>query len=179
MPAKKAPAATTARPAVSRPPTRQSAPASYDSGEHGGDEQEDSVASKADAFDTAKATGLGIPVGDWEARILEMVIEKKAEKGESVKVTYEATTTDEDSEAYGKKSSQWYQIFDKDGNIGKGVGFLKTDLEKLGVDEEGRKYANLESTLEQISTEQPLVNIKVKQNGQYFNVYLQGLAEAE
>jgi len=155
----------------SAPPARKTAPA---------EEEHDAPtpsASKADAFDEVAPGGaLGIPPGDWECRIIEMVYEKNT-KGESVKVTYEATAVDEESPAYGKKSSQWYQIFDKDGNKGKGIGFLKGDLEKLGVDEEGQKFANLEDTLEQITAEQPLVNVKAKQNGQWLNVYLQGLVD--
>lgn len=167
-------AAAPAKPAT--PPRRAAAPPpeTEQEHEHNGDENEG--ASRADAFDNAPKSANGIPVGDWEARITEMVYQKN-EKGESVKVTYEATTQDEESEAYGKSGSQWYQIFDKAGNLGKGVGFLKADLEKLGVDEEGQKFSNLESTLEQITAEQPLVNIRVKQNDQWTNIYLQGLIE--
>lgn len=172
MPVRKAPvaaAATQAAPKTSLP-RRSTLP--VEEQEETGNEN----ASRADAFDAAAAGGVGIPPGDWEARILEMVYEKNT-KGESVKVTYECTTADEESPAYGKKSSQWYSIFDKDGNVGKGVGFLKTDLEKLGVDAEGQKFANLETTLAEITEAQPIVNVKAKQNGQWLNVYLQGLVE--
>lgn len=172
--AKSPPPAAAARRPATPPPARQrqAAPPPDEDEQTTGNEDQ----SRADAFDNAKATGPGIPVGDHEARILEMLYEKTV-KGESVKVTYEATTADEESEAYGKKSSQWYQIFDKDGNLGKGVGFLKADLEKLGVEEDKQKLAVLEETLAEISAEQPLVNVRVKQNGQYLNVYLQGLVE--
>jgi len=171
MPAKQAPkpAAKAAIPSRSRQSVAADEPAEHEST---GNEN----SSKADAFDSATASGLGFTPGDLEARVLEMVYEKNA-KGESVKITYEATTTDEDDPNYGKKSSQWYSVFDKDGNAGKGIGFLKQDLEKLGADEEGAKFVNLETTLEEITTAQPLVNVKAKQNGQWLNVYLQGLVE--
>lgn len=174
MPAKQPPKATTTAAPVRPPIQRRLSPPPEDAHEENEQTGNESM-SKEDAFDSASAAALGIPPGDWEARILEMVYEKKEGKGESVKVTYEATEPDDQSPAYGKKSSQWYQIFKKDGTIGAGVGFLKADLEKLGVDAEGQKFANIEATLEQISEAQPLCNVRVKQNGQYLNVYLQGL----
>lgn len=169
------PAKVTLKAAAARPPIRKPVPQQQEQEQEHQETGNEGV-SKADAFDTAPASALGIPPGDWEARILEMVYEKTA-KGESVKVSYECTTTDEESAAFGKKSSQWYQIFDKDGKLGKGIGFLKADLEKLGCDADSMKFDVLEETLKQISDAQPLVNIKSKQNGQYLNVYLQSLVE--
>lgn len=137
--------------------------------------------SLAEIFDETKP-GRGLfPTGDFKAIVTGYELEGEiAGEGEDqgllkVKVTYEGHADEE--EVAGKKISQWYQIADDDGEPGPGIPFLKGDLDILGY--EDVLLADLEEIFADVEAEQPEVVIKVKQNGQYTNAYLQGLAESE
>lgn len=137
--------------------------------------------SLADVFDSTKP-GRGIlPAGDYKAYVAGFEMEGDiADEGEAqgelkIKVTYEIHEDDED--AAGKTISQWYQIADDDGEPGPGIPYLKGDLDVLGY--EDIKLEDLEEIFADVEAERQVVVIKVKQNGQYTNAYLQGLAETE
>lgn len=136
----------------------------------------------ADIFDSTKPGRGLLPVGDYKALVAGFEIEGDiAEEGEEqgelkVKVTYEIHE-DEDEGVAGKTISQWYQICGEDGEAGPGIPFLKGDLDVLGY--EDVLLEDLQQICEDIEDERPEVLIKVKQNGQYTNAYLQGLAEEE
>lgn len=136
----------------------------------------------ADIFDSTKPGRGLLPVGDYKALVAGFEIEGEiAEEGDDqgelkVKVTYEIHE-DEDEGVAGKNISQWYQICSEDGEAGPGIPFLKGDLDVLCY--EDVLLEDLQQICEDIEAERPEVLIKVKQNGQYTNAYLQGLAEEE
>lgn len=137
--------------------------------------------SLADVFDSTKP-GRGLfPVGEFQAYINGFEFDGEiAEEGEEqgmlkVKVTYEGHEDEE--EVAGKIISQWYQIATEDGAAGPGIPFLKGDLDVLGY--EDVILADLQEIFDDVESTRPLVVIKVKQNGQYTNAFLQGLAEGE
>ena len=149
--------------------TRRSTPAVDDNdGEDIGGGQ-----SAANLFDDAKPEeGFGIPQGSYEAIIVGAEL-KKAEdlKKESIEMTFEVQNH-RDDEMNGKTVKTWYNLIDKDGKAAKGMGFWKRDAEVLGYP---CKYAELEETLEQLVNDQVEVAITVKINGQFTNVYINGL----
>lgn len=128
-----------------------------------------------DAFDSAKPGGGFMPVGRHRAFITGFELEEPNDKGHSAKVTYTGSDQSDNEEVHDKDLAQWYKLLDKDGSPGQGLGFLKRDLEILGYAEV--KFSELEDTFAAIVTERPEVIINVKQNGQWTNAYLQGLAE--
>lgn len=138
--------------------------------------------SLADIFDsTVPGRGL-MPAGDYKMKVLGYELEGEIaddpdDQGElKVKVTYEGHEDEEEGVA-GKTISQWYQIADDSGEAGPGIPFLKGDLDILGYEEV--VLADLEEIFADVAAEEPEVIVKVKQNGQYTNAYLQGLAETE
>lgn len=160
MPVQKAP-----KPAAKPAPKQTPRAPKEDAGE------QDSHASKADLFDKAKATGAVDP-GKYEAIIGEMVLQPEDEKGQSVRVNFEIAT---DGEFRGEKLAQFYKCFEANGDPGKGLNFLKRDLAILGKPDV--KFSELEDVFQEIVDAQTGVLITVKQNGQYTNVYLNGLCE--
>lgn len=127
--------------------------------------------SKADAFnDAAPESGFNIPAGQYIAHLTGAVKETEGEK-ESVKFSYEIAEGEHES----KGLAAWYNLFDKDGKPMRGMGFFKRDVELLGQEE--IPYEELDDRLEDLASERLLCNISVKHNGQFVNVYLQGLAQ--
>lgn len=139
--------------------------ASEEENEAGGGE------SRAQAFDDTKPLG-AIDGGKYVALIAEMTLQKPDEKGQSARVTYEIAT---DGEFRGQKVTQFYKLFEADESIGKGAAFLKRDLAVLGQSDV--KFGDLEEVFEQIVADQIGCNVQVKQNGQFTNVYLNGVTE--
>lgn len=139
-------------------------------------------ASFADAFSEAKATGGGFPPGKHEVFIIGFeLLGEIAEEGEpqgklSAQITYEGDADEKEGVA-GKEMKSFYSLCGDDGEAKGGCGFIKKDLDVLGY--EDVKLGDLEDVFEQIVAERPKVVITVKQNGQYTNAYLQGLANAE
>lgn len=138
--------------------------------------------SLADVFDETKPGRGLMPAGDYKMIVkgYEMdgeIAEDPEEQGPlKVKVTYEGHEDEEEGVA-GKTISQWYTIADDDGEPGPGIPFLKGDLDVLGY--EDVLLADLQEIFDDVEAEEPEVIVKVKQNGQYTNAYLQGLAETE
>ena len=129
--------------------------------------------SKADLFDETKPNeGFGIPQGAYEALIVgaELKRDESSEK-ESIEMTYEVINH-RDDELNGKTVKAWYNLFDKDGTPAKGGGFWKRDSAVIGYE---CKYADLEETLAGLVEDQVEVAITVKVNGQFTNIYLNGL----
>lgn len=136
--------------------------------------------SLADVFDSTKPGRGLMPAGDFRAIVKgyeldgEIADDPDEQGALKVKVTYEGHEDEEEGVA-GKTISQWYQIADDDGQPGPGIPFLKGDLDILGY--EDVLLADLQEIFDDVEAEQPQVIIKVKQNGQYTNAYLQGLAD--
>lgn len=132
------------------------------------------VKSLADMFD--ESTGVSaadlLPEGEHKVRINEMVMKEDSSKGTGVAATYECI----DGENEGKKIRQFYKLTDSEGQKAPGMDFLKRDLALMKVEATG---AQLKKALAKVTEEQPLVFINVKQNGEYVNARLQGLAEGE
>lgn len=133
----------------------------------------------AELFDATKP-GRGIfPLGDHKMKIIGFELEGDiADEGEDqgelkAKVTYEGL----EDEAEGKTISSWYNLCSEDGDAGPGIPFLKGDLDVLGY--EDVTLEDLQEIFDDIVAEEPEVIVKVKQNGQYTNAFLQGLAEGE
>ena len=101
-----------------------------------------------------------------------MVLQPEDEKGQSVRINFEIAT---EGEARGEKLAQFYKCFEANGDPGKGLNFLKRDLAILGKPDV--KFSELEDVFQEIVDAQTGVLITVKQNGQYTNVYLNGLCE--
>lgn len=135
------------------------------------DDENEGAESKADLFDQQKPMG-AIDGGKYVALVAELVLGESDDKGQSARATYEIAT---DGEFRGQKVTQFYKLFESDGSIGKGAAFLKRDLAILG--HEDVKFADLKDTFEEIVNDQIGVNVTVKQNGQFTNVYLNGVTE--
>jgi hypothetical protein len=134
-------------------------------------EEQERPRSRADAFDDAEPeSGIGIKPGSYAAHLVAASHEVDGQK-ESVKFQYEIYDGDEQ----GKTVSSWYNLFDKDGNQQRGIGFLKRDMEMMG--QPPLNYKQLADQLQAVADERPLCNLTVKQNAQWTNIYLQGLAE--
>lgn len=112
-----------------------------------------------------------LPVGEHTVRLNSLTQKDDPKKGTAVFAEYEAI----DGENEGKKLRQMYKLTDADGGKAQGMAILMRDLEILGhKDIKGKK---LKKTLESISEGQPMVIITAKENGQYMNAYLNGLAD--
>lgn len=135
------------------------------------EEESNGAESKADLFDQQKPLG-AIDGGKYVALIGEMILQDPDEKGQSARVSYEIAT---DGEFRGQKVTQFYKLFEADNSIGKGAAFLKRDLAVLG--QADVKFGNLEKVFEQIVEDKIGCNVTVKQNGQFTNVYLNGITE--
>lgn len=161
---KKTPLSRPAQPP--RPTTQQPGPEVDEQ-----EEEQQRPASRAAAFnDTAPESGINLPVGNYTAHMIGAQREVEGKK-EAVKVTYEVY----EGEQQGETVPAWYNLFDKDGNKQRGIGFLKRDFGILGQPE--LDYETLDDQLETLQSERPLCNITVKKNQQWTNIYLQGLAE--
>jgi hypothetical protein len=167
--AKKQAAPPAKKPAASKtppPPNRRSAREAQEESGAGQNGQ-----SRADAFDAAKPQGQ-IDGGKYVALIAEMVLQDPDDKGQSARVKYEIAT---EGEFRGADVTQFYKLFEADGSVGKGAAFLKRDLAVLGHADV--KFGDLEETFEEIVNDQVGCNVTVKQNGQWTNVYLDGVTE--
>lgn len=132
-------------------------------------------ASKADLFDNAKPQeGFGVPQGQYEAIIVgaELQGDEKTQK-ESIMLEYEIINA-RDEELNGKTLKAWYNLIDANGEAAKGLGFWKRDAAIIGYE---CAYDELEETLEQLVNDRIEVAVTVKINGQYTNVYLNGLSD--
>lgn len=136
-----------------------------------GDKENAGGGSEADLFDQTKAQG-AIDGGKYVAIIGEAILQDKDEKGRSCRFQYEIAT---DGEFRGQKVTQFYKMFEADGSAGKGLAFLKKDLAVLGYSD--IKFGDLEQVFEEIVEKNIGCNVTVKQNGQFTNVYLNGLSE--
>lgn len=127
--------------------------------------------SKADIFDQTKPQGV-IDGGKYVALIAELVLQDADEKGQSVRINYEIAS---EGEFRGQKVAQFYKCFEADGSAGKGLAFLKRDMAILGYPD--CKFGELKDVFEEIVEKEMGANVTVKQNGQFTNVYLDGLCE--
>lgn len=134
--------------------------------EEGGDEE-----SRAKAFDDTKPQGAVDP-GKYYGVIEEFVMQEPDDKGQSARVKYGIAN---DGEFRGQQVTQFYKVFESDGSTGKGAAFLKKDLAVLGYGDV--KFLDLDEAFKEIVDKDMGVVITVKQNGQWTNVYLGGLAE--
>lgn len=138
--------------------------------------------SLADVFDETKPGRGLMPAGDFRMHVEGYEFEGEIaddpeDQGElKVKVTYRGAADEEDGVA-DKTISQWYQIADAEGNPGPGIKFLKGDLDILGY--EDVVLADLQEIFDDVGAEEPLAIVRIKENGQYTNAYLQGLAETD
>ena len=144
-------------------PTRKAAAAADDSG---GDDD-----ARARAFDETKPQGQVDP-GKYFAVIEEFVLQEVDEKGQSARVKYGIAN---DGEFRGQQVTQFYKLFEADGSTGKGAAFLKKDLAVLGYGDV--KFVDMEEAMNELVEKDTGVIITVKQNQQWTNVYLAGLAE--
>lgn len=138
------------------------------------DEQQtpEGAVSKEDAFDNAEPeSGFGLPGGQYVAHLVKCEMDRKSLPKESVCFDYEIA----EGEQEGKTVKAWYNLFDKNGNQMKGIGYFKRDMEVLG--QPSFKLAEIDDALATLEAERVKVNITGKQNGAYFNIYLNGLAE--
>lgn len=127
----------------------------------------------ASKFDTTKAGGfVSFPPGKHEGNIVSLEwdgdADPEAEGKLAAKITY---STDIDGED--KEGSQWYQVRTAEGDVGKGIGFLKSDLAKLGY--EDVSFEEMEAVFQEVTNERPAVSFTSKVNGGYTNLYLNGL----
>lgn len=127
--------------------------------------------SRAKQFDDTKPQGAVDP-GKYYAVIEEFVMQEPDDKGQSARVKYGIAN---DGEFRGQQVTQFYKVFESDDSTGKGAAFLKKDLAVLGYGDV--KFADLDEAFEEIVNKDMGVVITVKQNGQWTNVYLGGLAE--
>lgn len=137
---------------------------------------DDEGGSEADVFDSVKSRG-AVADGKYEAVIKEFVLQPADEKGRSVRL--KVVIADE-GEYQGAEVPQWYKVFDAPDANGKvkaarGAEFLKADLAKLGYPD--FRFADLEGILQEIVDNKTGVLVSVKQNGQFTNVYVNGLSE--
>lgn len=138
------------------------------------DEQEEQqpTMSKEDAFDSAEPeSGFGIPNGNYIVHLVKCVVDKSKAPKETVQFHYEVAEGDQE----GKTVVSFYNLYDAKGEQMRGIGFLKRDCEMLG--QPAFRYAELEEAMQTLEAERLQCNISVKQNGQWTNVFLQGLAE--
>lgn len=128
---------------------------------------------KAALFNEAPVeAGFGVPPGQYIAYLVGADREASDDSPkESVKFTYEVA----EGEFESKTISAWYNLFDKDGQLMRGGGFLKRDFEIL--EQPSLVYEELDNQLRNLADERIAVTITVKQNGQWTNVYLQGKTE--
>lgn len=161
------------KPAPAPTPTRKQQPQTEHpaDGSEGGGGGEEQVMDKSALFNKAKAAGQ-VDNGRYEGIIAELVLQPEDEKGQSVRVKYEIAT---DGDFRGESVTQWYKIFEANGTQGKGLGFLKRDLTMLGYPDVD--FDSLEDAFEEIVDKNTAVVFQVKQNGNFTNVYLQGLCE--
>lgn len=140
--------------------------------------KKNTLASLEDVFDSTKPGSGGVkwPVGDYLANITNAELVEN-DKGTSVKFTYTGDAGEENEQVAGEDTDTYYGLLDKDGNIAKGIPFLKADLITLGKGEV--KMADLEDVLKEITNEEPAVKVKVVHKNGYTNLYLQGLQESE
>lgn len=150
-------------------PKPGAAPADEGGGE---DEQPTGAASKEDAFDSAEPeSGFGLPNGNYVAHLIKCGVDRTTPPKESVRFDFEIA----EGEQEGKTVVAWYSLFDKQGNQMKGIGYFKRDMEVLG--QPAFKFADIDDALATLEAERVKCNITGKQNGQFFNIFLQGLAE--
>lgn len=129
-----------------------------------------SLAHLFDETDMSEASNM-LPEGEHEVRLNSFEIKDKPGKGTAAFVEYEAI----DGDYEGRKVRQMYMLTEPNGEKKQGMAYLKRDLALLGY--EDVKGKDLESSLQTLTEEQPICIINVKNNGQYVNAYLQGLAE--
>lgn len=129
-----------------------------------------SLASLFDETDMSEASNL-LSEGEHEVRLNSIEISEKPGKGAAAFMEVESIDGDEE----GKKGRQMYKLTDEDGAKQVGMAYLKRDLALLGYEDVSGE--DLVSTLEELTNEQPMLIVNVKKNGQYTNIYIQGLAE--
>ena len=134
----------------------------------------DSLESKFDA-EPPSSGGFDFKEGRWNM-ILTAAEFIENEKGTAVKVTYEGYDNEEE-EVDGKEIRSYYSLIDAQNEVLKGAGIWKRDVQVLGYEGDDIKFKNLENLCEQITNDRHKVVVNVKRNGQYINVYLQGVAQ--
>ena len=131
-----------------------------------------SFASLFDQTPASSGFGIDVPPGDYECVLVYARIEPPNDKGTSVLLKYEVA---DEGDSQGKVIPTYYKVLELDGTAGKGMGILKKDLGKLGFPDVSG--ADVEDALRQLEEAMDGVSLKVKQNGQYTNAYLQGLVQ--
>lgn len=120
--------------------------------------------------DASKASNR-LPDGEQVVRLNSIQLNVDKKKGAAVFAEFEAI----DGEAEGKKGRQMYKLTDENGDKAAGMDYLARDFALLGYEKvEGDE---LEATLEALTEAQPMVVVRVKDGGQWVNIYIQGLAE--
>lgn len=143
-----------------------------DGSDEGAEGARGAVASKEDAFDNAEPeSGFGLPNGNYVAHLIKCAVDRTTPPKESVRFDFEIAEGD----CEGKTVVAWYSLFDKQGQQMKGIGYFKRDMEVLGAPP--FKFADIDDALATLEAERVKCNITGKQNGQFFNIFLQGLAE--
>ena len=131
-----------------------------------------SFASLFDKTPASSGIGIDVPPGDYECVLVYAKIEPPTEKGVNALLKYEVA---DEGDYQGKVIPTYYRLQEASGEVGKGMGIFKKDLAKLGFPEVAG--ADVDDALGQLVEAMDGVAIKVKQNGQYVNAYLQGLVE--
>ena len=131
-----------------------------------------SFASLFDQTPASSGVGIDVPPGDYECILVYGKIEPANEKGTNALLKYEVA---DEGDYQGKVIPTYYRLMEVSGEVGKGMGIFKKDMAKLGFPD--LKGEDVEDALSQLVEAMDGVAIKVKQNGQYVNAYLQGLVE--
>lgn len=121
---------------------------------------------------SAKAGGVDVPAGDYEAVLVYAKIEPPNDKGTAVLFKYYIA---DKGDHHGKVVPSYYGVMNPDGSEGKGMGYFKRDIAKLGFP--GVAGADVEEALSQLEEAQDGVAIKVKIKDGYTNIYLDGVVE--
>jgi hypothetical protein len=156
---------------IQRNKTQEKKPAT-NGGKKPAAEKEESK-SLASAFDEAKPQGQ-TEAGKYDAILIEAVLQKADEKGQSARFKYEIAS---EGDNQGNQITQFYKLVNADGSRGSGLAYLKRDLAVLQKGDV--KGSELEEALEELTTEMPGVSVTVKQNEQWTNVYLNSISESD
>lgn len=141
--------------------------------EDGEAEGQQKKASKHKSFDEVPAQGSGIPDGKYTAIIYEMILQPAdSEKGESVR--FKVMIADDDYQ--GEEITGWWKLWNDDqrDDVAGGAQFFKRCMAML---EKRVTQANIAEICEEVNEEKPGVAIQKKTNGNFENVYFNGVLD--
>ena len=138
-------------------------------------------AKKGDAFAEklrqvkAAAAGGFLADGEYEGLVVEINYKENEEKGDSVGIKY-TVVNNADEDLNGKSTMSFYNVTTPEGDLSEGVGYLRRDLNSLGLDEESidgvdNKEEFIE-LLEKLAEDQIWVEFKVATRKGFSNVFL-------